>query len=252
MARPAVARAAGRGGRVGGGRLGEVARRRWRQFLRRRQGLFEARWRRRLGRRRLFGLRRLRFGQRLLWFLAAAAPVVRGSGVPAATGWAGLSSDWRAPMLVGGAPASTVTMMASCGGSVGRNGDAHHSAAAARPCSDSASTSAAGDIWLDFEWRALTVWATTLRYYVPACGRRLAGARCRSQLVRLKWSGRTKAVLGARDVGRERRIGPGLADHVHGGGVERRQCRSTGTARHRPSDRRARSSVAGRPSPARW
>lgn len=67
-------------------------------------------------------------------------------------------------------------MIVSCGGSVGCRGEAHHSTAAARPCSESASTSATGDIWLDFEGRALTVWATTLCYYVPAWDPGLGGS----------------------------------------------------------------------------
>ncbi|OFW96983.1 MAG: hypothetical protein A3D94_14440 [Alphaproteobacteria bacterium RIFCSPHIGHO2_12_FULL_66_14] len=60
------------------------------------------------------------------------------------------SADWESAP-VGGAPASTVTMMASWGGSVGRSGDAHHSAAAAKPCSENARAIAAGDIRLDRE-----------------------------------------------------------------------------------------------------
>ena len=125
--------------------------------------------------------------------------VLAGSGVPAATGGTGLSSPCCS-VLDGGAPASTVIMIASCGGSVGRRGEAHHSTAAARPCSESASTSATGDIWLDFEVRALTGWATALRYYVPAwgsglgfqLGRRLADRGRRPQSLRLNWSGRRK------------------------------------------------------------
>lgn len=88
------------------------------------------------------------------------------------------------------------------------------------PCSDSARTTAAGDIRLDFEVRALTVWATTLRYYVPAW----VAASWRALLLSIgapEMQRQNETVLRTRDFGREPRIGPGLTDQVHGGGVER-------------------------------
>lgn len=68
----------------------------------------------------------------------------------ASAGAAGLSSDGVAG-LVAGAPASTVIRSASWGVSGRRNGDIHHTAAIASPCSPSASPNATGDIRLDLE-----------------------------------------------------------------------------------------------------
>lgn len=73
-----------------------------------------------------------------------------GSGAVAATGSPGLSAEGESG-LVGGVLLRTVTMIASSGGSAGLNGDIHHTAAIASPCSASASPNATGDIRLDLD-----------------------------------------------------------------------------------------------------
>lgn len=131
-----------------------------------------------------------------------------GSGA-AAGGSASLLADGESG-LVGGELLRTVTMIASSGGSAGLNGDIHHTAATASPCSASASPTATGDIpldleRLDFEWRALTVWATALVSTAPS-GRRLAGRLTPSAPIGIVYW-QNEGVLGAGDIGGKRRIG---------------------------------------------